>query len=220
MEKVMEELNEWQFFSELPETMFGFQCEKQLWENDNKYFIFRYYNDELRRSFSIYFDGSTKEFLARIVIGLTEFCDIRYIVANIQSLEAILKEKLEGTLSDLANFNITTIDCILLEKNVIDWSYAHQLPKRVGTFSLFIDPSEPVKIINGSYIILDYSDFVAESNFIIYYNIFRDEFFGELRIKRTPQMTAEFDAKTLSELEEKLKQNLKIALESMTPTDF
>lgn len=39
-------------------------------------------------------------------------------------------------------------------------------------------------------------------------NIFRDEFFGELRIRKTPEMTSAFDAKEVSELAEKIEENL------------
>lgn len=216
MEQLIVELEQWPFLSELPDTLFGFKLEKHLYQSDSKYYIFRYYNNEIKRSFSVLYDSSTKEFIARIIIGLTEFCDIRYIVGNIEALEKILRSKLESTLNDLAHFNVNTIDCILMEKDVINWPYAQQLPKKIGAFDLFVSPSAPVKIINGSYIILDYSDFANESNFVIYYNIFRDEFFGEMKIKRTPQMTAEFDAKTLDELEEKLKQSLVKTVNNIT----
>ncbi|MPL81514.1 hypothetical protein SDC9_27439 [bioreactor metagenome] len=215
MEKIIQGLSEWPFLTELPQECCGFIFEKQLKESDDKYLIFRYYNEEWKRSFTVLYDGATKEFLARIVVGLTEFCDICYIVGSLEQLEKVLQERLESTLSDLATFNIKHIDCILREKMVIEWPFAQQLPKKVGEFSLFISPSAPVKAINGSYIIIDYCDFASESNLIIYYNIFRDEFFGEIKIRRTPLMTAEFDAKMLNELEEKITEKLVETLESI-----
>ena len=57
-------------------------------------------------------------------------------------------------------------------------------------------------MLNGSYIIFDYSDFALESNFIIYYNEFRSEFYGEARIKNIPEMNYTFDSDSLLELEE------------------
>jgi hypothetical protein len=54
-----------------------------------------------------------------------------------------------------------------------------------------------------------------ESNLIIYYNIYRDEFFGEIRIHRIPQMAAAFDAHTLPELEAKLNTHLEQTLKDM-----
>ena len=215
MEQIIQELSNWQYLSELPNTLYGFILEKQMNESDDKFFVFTYHNDERKRSFSVLYDRSTKEYTVRITIGLTEFCDIRYIVGNLNSLEKVLREKLECTLNDLVHFNIGNIDCIVLEKKIIEWPYTKQLPKMVGNFALFISPNEPVKSINGSYIIIDYSDFDGQNNFIIYYNIFRDEFFGEIKAKRTPQMTAEFDEKNLFELEEILEDKLVRILESI-----
>lgn len=37
----------------------------------------------------------------------------------------------------------------------MDWEYIDNLPKEIDGFKLFINPKEPVKIINGSYIIID-----------------------------------------------------------------
>ena len=54
----------------------------------------------------------------------------------------------------------------------------------------------------------DYSDFSIESNFIIYYNEFRCEFFGEARVKNIPEMRYDFDSKTIEELEQKLDNQL------------
>ena len=75
-------------------------------------------------------------------------------------------------------------------------------------FKLFITPHEPKRVLNGSYIVADYSDFSIESNFIIYYNEFRCEFFGEARVKNIPEMRYDFDSKTIEELEQKLDNQL------------
>ncbi|MGI6093138.1 MAG: hypothetical protein ACOYD5_09200 [Negativicutes bacterium] len=219
MEKIIEELAAWTFIDELKHELYGFILEKQFEETDNKYLIFRYHNEENKRNFSVLYDGATKEFIARVIIGLTEFCDIRFIVSSRDVLEKVLKEKLESTLKDLAYFNINNIDCIVREKKIIEWPFAQQLPDKIGKFTLFIAPNEPVKVINGSYILVDYCDFVSESNLIIYYNIFRDEFFGEVKVKRTPRMIADFDSKTLDELEGKLKEKLVQTLECITVYD-
>ena len=80
---------------------------------------------------------------------------------------------------------------------------------------LFINPKEPVKVINGSYIIIDYCDFEAESNFIIYYNVFRDEFFGEAKIHRIPEITYEYDSSELKDLKIKLENKLENTLKQL-----
>ena len=73
---------------------------------------------------------------------------------------------------------------------------------------MFIRPQEPVKINNGSYIVIDYVDFALESSFTVYYNIYRDEFFAEARIWNIPDVNYDFDSADLAELKEKLQAKM------------
>ena len=161
-------------------------------------------NQARHRKVTVYYHEETKEYKLRVQIGLTEFCRIEFISASLSRLEKILRERFAKIIEELAGFRIDTISCVVQEKQILTWDYVDKLPKTVEGFTLFIEPHEPVKTINGSYIVFDYSDFSAFSNFIIYYNVFRDEFFGEARVCEIPEMNYTFDASELVELEEKL----------------
>lgn len=82
------------------------------------------------------------------------------------------------------------------------------MPETLEGYQLFIKPQQPVKINNGSYIIIDYVDFTHASDVTIYYNMYRDEFFGEARIHSIPDVTYDFDSNELVELQEKLEKHL------------
>ena len=157
-------------------------------------------------------DDETKEYKLLVTIGLTEFCAIEYISESLDKLEVILKERFDNLLGDISHFNREHISSIIEDKAIMDWEYIDNLPKEIDGFKLFINPKEPVKIINGSYIIIDYCDFSKESNFIIYYNVFRDEFFGEARLHRIPEVTYEYDCSELKDLESLLAKNLQATL--------
>lgn len=215
MEKIIQQVQVWDFITKMPVEFVGFTLKIELQQRDTQYCIFTYYNEEWHKSFSVLYDTATKEYFARMVIGLTEYFDANFIVGDLETLENLLKNRLENNLRSLAVFNRDSLDSILVDKQILEWTYGKELPKELVGFELFIKPYEPVRIINGSYIIIDYSDFSNESNFIIYYNIFRDEFFGEVRLRRTPQMSAAFDAQTLDELQENISVHLKAVLESM-----
>lgn len=215
MEKVIAEVEAWDLLAKLPKNFANFTLQIQLEKRDTQYLIFSYHNKEMHRSFSVLYDQATKEYFARTVIGLMEYFDVNFIVGDIQTLDRLLVQRLEGALTNLSSFNKENLDSIIIDKKVIDWPYGKDLPQNVMGFELFIKPSEPVKIINGSYIILDYSNFNAESNLAIYYNMFRDEFFGETRIKRTPTMAAVFETKTLEELQEVIAAHLTTTLEKI-----
>lgn len=215
MEKIIKQVQEWGFIKELSSEVAGFTLQVELEERGTQYCMFTYCNKEWHKSFSVLYDMATKEYFARMIIGLTEYFDANFIVNDLTVLENLLKKRLEKTLINLAVFNPDNLDSILVEKQILEWAYGKELPGEVAGFELFIKPCEPVRVLNGSYIIVDYSDFKNESSLVIYYNIFRDEFFGEARVRRTPQMSAIFDARTLDELEENIKVHLKKLLDKI-----
>ncbi len=215
MEKIIEQVQNWLYLHKLPKELAGFTLNLELSTCGTRYRIFSYNKPEAYRNFSVMYDKATKEYLANVVIGLTEYCDINFFAGSLPVLEQILSERLEYTLTRLDSFDPSTVESIFIDKKIIEWPFGFELPPEISGFKLFIRPCEPVKAINGSYIIIDYSDFDSESNLIINYNIYRDEFFGEIRIRRTPQMAAEFDSNTLDELKEKINACLKDKLEAM-----
>ena len=86
------------------------------------------------------------------------------------------------------------------------------LAKKIGSFELYIDPSHAIEHINGSIILIDYSDFARRDQLIIMYNRLRDEFFGELKVNSVFRTTTSFDGRNVKELEDKLKKNLEPTL--------
>lgn len=208
MEKIVTEIEQWSFVKQLPSEIAGFTLNLEMSLDGMQYAIFSYENVAQRRKFSIIYDHDTKDFMASVIIGLTEYRDMFFIVSSLSSLEKVLRERMETAIKNLAVFDKTTLGNVFNNKKIVEWEYGDKLQQEIAGFNLYIKPNKPIRVINGSYIIIDYSDFAAESNFIIYYNVFRDEFFGEIHIRRTPQMTSVFDSKDLSELAVKLDEKL------------
>lgn len=212
MQNIMEQLRDWPWLATLPDDIAGFRLVRELMQCGSQYRVFTYGNIERQRSFSVLYDQGTKEFLARVVVGLTQFNDINFIIPDINRLEKVLANRMASTIQRLSVFDTSSVCSVYRDKNILDWDFARLLPPQVAGFSLYITPSEPVKVLNGSYIIIDYSDFAAESNLMIYYNIYRDEFFGEMNIRRTPHMAGGFDARTIKDLEANLTARLEDTL--------
>ena len=215
MDKIIDQVKSWEYLGQLPAEIAGFSLTAHLERSGTQYYLFSYENASRRRKLSVLFDKATKDFFARITLGLSEYYDVSFITTELASLERILKERLEHTLERLADPASKNYESIFRNKKILEWHFIGELPDRVAGFELFITPKEPVKIINGSYIIIDYSDFNTASNLIIYYNVYRDEFFGELRMRRSPRMINQFDAKELVDLTDKLKSNLAPVLSSL-----
>lgn len=215
LEKVQAEVSAWTYLQSLPPQKDNFKLKILMQEVADTFLIYSYENNELKRKTTIYYHEETKEYKLLVTIGLIEFCAIEYISESLEKLEVVLKSRFDNLLGDISHFNREHISAIVIEKAIMNWEYIDKLPEKIEGFKLFISPKEPVKIINGSYIIIDYCDFSKESNFIIYYNIFRDEFFGEARLHRIPEVTYEFDCSELNELELVLEKNLKRMLQQI-----
>ncbi|MBP2637615.1 MAG: hypothetical protein H6Q72_3522 [Firmicutes bacterium] len=215
MEKIIEQVQEWEFLKKFPHEIFGFTLINELMTCGSQYRIFTYNNQPAHRSLTGLYDQATKDFFIRTIIGLTEQCDIRFFAPDLATFEKILTERLKKTLQQLAVFDPDSVCAQFKLKKVLEWPYVTKLPAQIADFNLFVTPDKPFKALNGSYVIIDYSDFAAESNFTINYNIFRDEFYSEIRLRRVPIMTTAFDAKTLPELEARLNDNLIQSIENV-----
>lgn len=208
VERVKSEAGEWPYLETLPDELHTLQFQRLYRENEDMYELFSYTSEERHLGFCAYFHQETEEYKVRVWIGLTEFCLLQFITASFETFQHHLQQYMEGAIHDLVVYNPDSMSYVTREMNITAWDYRALLPEKLEGFELFITPEAPVRVLNGSYIVFDYSDFTLKSNFIIYYNEFRCEFFGEARILNIPEMNYVFDSKSLPELEEKLKAHL------------
>ncbi len=206
MKEIIAQVNEWPFLRQLPADQAGFSLSLDLAEDGVQYNVFSYRNAEELRSFSVVYDRATRDYLARVAVGLNEFYDVSFICPDLASLERILTAKLEDALVELSGGR--QYESVFRAKKILEWPYCERLADEVAGFHLFITPRQPLKTVNGSYIILDYSDFAAASNLSISYNIYRDEFFGQVHLRQTPHMIGTFDTRDLGELAAKFDREL------------
>lgn len=207
IEKVNTEIADWQYMKDLPEIWHGFTLDRTAAISKDSYDLYRYVNEDLHKSATVYFHEETHEYKVRLKIGLIEFCRIEFITASIQVFEKLLKNQFEQVLKDMVEFNPKSLSSIVVDKKITTWDTGIKLPETIEGFNLFIGPAQPVKINNGSYIVIDYVDFALESSFTVYYNIYRDEFFAEARIWNIPDVNYDFDSNELSELEAKMHRH-------------
>ena len=105
------------------------------------------------------------------------------------------------------------------EKGILTWDYGNHLPEKIGPFELYIRPANAIEHINGSIILIDYSNFVRKDQLIIMYNRLRDEFFGEVKINSVFHASMDFDSRNLQELEQRLEDHLESTLKWVDTTD-
>ena len=197
--KIVAELENKNFFENLREEICGYTLKKIFAEDGDKFFYFTYENTEKHRAFAAYFHEETAEYKVRVKIGLTEFCLTKFFTNKLENFAAILNSEMEVAIENLSAPVNTKTDLLIADQNFDTWEYAKTLPENLEGFELFITPNQPAKITNGSYIILNYSNFETLSDFTIYYNVYMGNFNGESKINLLPNVSYFFDADNLKD---------------------
>ena len=208
IEKVEASIKGWQFLQSLPTEIVGFHFSFVREPHEDMYDIFSYENPVIHKGATAYYHEETQEYKLRVRIGFVEFCRIEFISESLESFSEALKKQLAPLLEDMVTFHPESVSTLVRKKGICDWTYAKKLPEVLEGHYLFIRPQQPVKITNGSYIIIDYVDFEQESDVTIYYNMYRDEFWGEVRAHSIPDVSYVFDCHELDELQKKLEEHL------------
>lgn len=206
--KLEREAADWNYPKKLPRELCGFAVRSVMSEDGDRYNLFACECDEKKICVSAYFHEETGEYKIRLRVGMIELVRLEFMAADLARFEELLSVHLEPLLRRLADFSFAADDSLILAKGIFDWEYGKRLPRELDGFSLFIAPDKPLPVGNESYVIINYVDFAAASDFIIYYNALRDEFFGESHIAGTIAVSYDFDARTLDALAEKLDENL------------
>ena len=206
-ERIENDIKSLTFFNELKDNICDFQLNKLFREVENTFEIFSYTNEIKHRSIKIYFHADTNEYRVLKSFGLNEFCLTEFFTDNLNIFTNKLQTELEDIVKNISEFDGDQ-NVFVEQKQIPNWQYGEQLPKSIEKFNLFINPSKYLEVTNGSFVIINYSDFSINSDLAVYYNIFSDNFGSEARINGAPTVIYDFDSDNLKELEEKLDQNL------------
>ena len=206
--KLTAQATELHFAENLPPEICGFATKKIFAAVDDKFIFFTCTNDEIHCALTTYFHEETSEFKVIQRIGLTEFCLTNFFTEDFAAFQKLIDAELEHALKNLRDVRNGKFNRFLREKGIDEWNYGKNLPATLEGFELFISPEKPVEVTNGSFIVINYVDFAAGSDFVLYYNIYGNVFSAESRIKGDTQVSYAFESTTLPELEESLKENL------------
>lgn len=204
------------FFETLAPELHGFSREILKSPADKRFDLFRYKSDSIHRSVLGFFNEETKEFNLQLSIDLFDFNDIRFIASDFDRFAQNLEKFLPMELERLKTSDAQNLSELVREKKIVEWEFGNSLPTQIEKFTLEIRPETLFEIPNGSFLILDYCDFETESSLSIIYNLFRDEFFCEERIHRTPDINYDLESQSLEELQSKLEENLEKYLHDLS----
>ena len=207
-QRIENEIAEQDFFQNLKDDIADFRLNKLFRENnDNIYELFSYVNDVKHRGVKVYYHADTNEYRVSINFGLNEFCLTEFFTDKITLFVERFQLEMVNLVESINEFDGDQ-NTFVEQKKIPSWAYAKKLPLNLEGFELFINPSKYLEVTNGSFVIINYSDFAINSDLAIYYNIFSDNFGSEARINGAPTVIYDFDSDDLKELEDKLESNL------------
>ena len=175
------------------------------------YSLFYYTNDKNWR-WSVLYDTEVGDYMVRITVPLVEFVDIAFIRESLPPFMENLKANYK--ISIMTRFMEPQKEFVYeyKKKGIPQWNYREALPQTIAGYHLDVTPHTALDMINGSYIIGTYIKDNEETGVVLFYNTFRDEFFGETRQQGYPGITHDLDATTIDKFEQALMNHLQEVL--------
>ena len=153
--------------------------------------------------------------MVRITVPLVEFVDIAFIRESLTPFMENLKANYKASM--MTRFMAPQEGFVYeyKKKGIHQWKYTEALPQTIAEYQLDVTPHTALDMINGSYIIGTYIKDNEETGVVLFYNTFRDEFFGETRQQGYPGITHDLDATTIDKFEQALTNHLQEVLLSL-----
>lgn len=219
IEEIQKETRQWDFIQELPEQVGQFSKKLVDTIDGQILTICRYEAQELRARLDIIYTSETFDYIVVHTMGMNSYRDIRFIYKDREVFAKNVKAYLPGILHSMEEPSSVNLGEQVAEHGILTWEYGNSLPEKIGPFELYIKPAHAIEHINGSIILIDYSNFARMDQLIIMYNRLRDQFFGEVKINSVFHASMDFDSKNLKELEGKLKEHLESTLKKVDEAD-
>ena len=160
-------------------------------------------------------DTEVGDYMVRITVPLVEFVDIAFIRESLTPFMENLKVNYKASM--MTRFMAPQEGFVYeyKKKGIHQWNYREALPPTIAGYHLDVTPHTALDMINGSYIIGTYIKDNEETGVVLFYNTFRDEFFGETRQQGYPGITHDLDATTIDKFEQALMNHLQEVLLSL-----
>lgn len=212
IQEVAQQVKSWDFTINLPEEIDGFVKEIQSNIDGQVLHICRYFNVGLKAQLDIIYTVETFDYVVVRTMGINTYRDVRYVYKERDVFAQKVLEALPRIIKNMEHPDSVNLGAMVAEHGILTWEYGNSLPAAIGDFELYIKPKNAIEHINGSVIIIDYTDFKRKDQFVVYYNRLRNQFFAELKIAGVFRDSKKFDSHNLKTLQSKLEKNLKNSL--------
>ena len=209
------ELQEWEFLKQLPKELEGFTLREGTGIKGNILNIASYVDEANHACVDLIYTGETFDYVIVKNLGLHTFRDDRFFTRDKDKFAEVVLNKLSSLLQEMGKGKVKHMGYESEVMGFNEWDDWKTLPKQIGNFELYITPDNPLEYINGSWVILDYSDFANGNQLMFLYNSFRNELFAEMKKGNLPLTTEEFNANSLEALSALIKVKLEKTLTAL-----
>ena len=209
------ELQEWEFLKQLPKELEGFTLREGTGIKGNILNIASYVDEANHACVDLIYTGETFDYVIVKNLGLHTFRDDRFFTRDKDKFAEVVLNKLPALLQEMGKSKVKHMGYESEVMGFNEWDDWKTLPKQIGNFELYITPDNPLEYINGSWVILDYSDFANGNQLMFLYNSFRNELFAEMKKGYLPLTTEEFNANSLEALSALIKEKLEKTLTTL-----
>ena len=223
VEEIQAALPAWELWQHLPERVGSYILRRESSVKGLELTLASYEDAAAHRALRLIYSRETSDYVPVKEVGLHSCRADEYFSREPEVFAAGLPAALPKLLASLNGQEAP--NCEMRRFALSSWAYTEKLPLKAEGFELFISPRKPLPYINGSHIILDYSDFAAGDQLCVLYNSFRDEFFAEYRKNFVPlAVLPRYDIngpegsppiKELKDLEQRLDECLLPALKEL-----
>lgn len=200
---------EWDIENALSPLVGTYKLERIDVQEERIYHAFQWKDEESGWTVQVLFDEETMDYMVKADFHLFSMTEIETItdVAKFDEFKSMVAELtptwIQRTMID------RSVSILIRGQGFTVWDYKDALPETIGHYRLTITPDKPVHGLNGSYIFAAYEYPEKNAGLLLFYNVYRQEYYGELRAATIPGIIHQYDAKTLEELEKKIARYLR-----------
>ncbi len=213
-EKILEKRKErrkefldWDIEKDLPLHVGPYDLERTDEQEGRIYQAFRWIDRSSGWQIKAVFDEETADYMIKIDLKFITFTLIEVISDDFESFKVNVKNLVPAAIEKelIQRYKISVL---IKDKGFMNWEYEKLLPLQAGKYRRVIEPKEPVSGLNGSYIIAAYECSERETAMIFFYNVYREEYYGEMQVRGIPIMIHQYDGKTIEEFSKAIEGNL------------
>ena len=205
---------EWPIEKEFPTCIGDYVLSRTDRQDGWIYYAFAYTNTKNGWTVHVLFNEETMDYMIKTDFRLFVMTDIDLLTGSFDVFRRELPEILPRNIKKVLE-NRKMLSVLVQGKAFTSWDWKEVLPPKAGSYTRVIDPSEPVCGLNGSYVIAAYECRDNGSGVLFFYNMYRDDYYGEIRSGGVPVIVHQYDAKSAQELGEHIRKHLMEDLESL-----